>query len=404
MVPWLLFAKRHLPRGSNFLIPQTELAKAEDVARVLARHQVENVVLNACLSAYNQSGPATNLAHIFLRHGILNVSAMWFLVHWKTVSAYVEAFYDKLLVECLDFHTAAQQAREALRLQPSAVPGRTYMDFFLCVNYARNVHGSDRTRREVSPSPSAISHDSALSASNESTSSFRSSRLLRTSPRPGASPAVGDDPVIRLQLHLLDLEYKLTTFKIVYASDVGQVHSKLDATMDGMVNMWLKTNLVDEVHYYKAKDFEKCKVGPGGVSVSPREKRTRAMAAGPMQRLFSQSVESLRQTLHVIREVDAAVDPGSSGNEFENQRREERGLSVQRGLRLFARRLHRDDDGYIILLGRQNKRWCEKMLKDLNGECWIDVPWSFTEHAKYNRNAGAAANSSRRPQIGSGIL
>ncbi|KAG8409904.1 hypothetical protein J3458_018981 [Metarhizium acridum] len=78
-VPWLLFARQHRPSASEFSIPQTQLAQAEAVAEVLSRHQVENVVLNACLSAYNRSGPATNLAHIFLRYGISNVSAMWYL-------------------------------------------------------------------------------------------------------------------------------------------------------------------------------------------------------------------------------------------------------------------------------------------------------------------------------------
>ncbi|GAB0134781.1 hypothetical protein EsDP_00003138 [Epichloe bromicola] len=393
LVPWLLFARKHVPADLYFSIPQTRLAKAEDVAEVLSRFQIENVVLNACLSAYNRSSPATNLAHIFLRHGISNVSAMWFYVHWKTAATYVQAFYDKLLVKGLDFHVAAQRARETLRQQPTILTGRVYQDFFLCVNYTRNMHRTDSMLREISPSPSARSHDSATSTSNNSTKSFRSGLLTKPSPMIVDSLILGDEPIMRLKLHLLELEFKLMAFKIVYASDLHQTDADLDATMDRMVNMWLNTNLIDEVHYYKAKDFGRRKMLSSNNFVSPREKRTRASNGGPLQRWFPRNTGPLRQTLHIVREVDSVVDPGFQADELENQRREGRRFSAQEGLQKFVKKLHEDDDSYLIFLGSQNAPWWRTYLKHLEGEWWLDMPWSFTVHTRYVREGQATSGS-----------
>ncbi|KAK2590566.1 hypothetical protein QQS21_011748 [Conoideocrella luteorostrata] len=399
-VPWLLFAKKHAATDSGVSIPRTQLVDAEYVAEVLARFQVENVVLNACLSAYNRSGPATNLAHIFLRYGIANVSAMWFYVHWKTVATYVQAFYDRLLIKGLPFHTAAQRAREALREQPTVLTGRTYQDFFLCVNYARNEHTADSVVREVSPSPSARSHDSATSTSVNSVKSIRSGLLAKTSPRIAESLILGDEPIMRLQLHLLELEFKLMTCKIVYASAMDQNDSNLEATMDKMINMWLSTNLIDEVHFYKAKDFGRRKMLSANVAVSPREKRTRASTSGPLQRWFPRSIGSLRQTLHIVREVDSVVDPGYHFDEQENQRYGERQFLAQEGLQKFATKLHEDGHSYLIFLGSQNEQWWGTNLKYLQGAWWLNGPWGFTVHTRYVPDAKRSVGLGKRQPIG----
>ncbi|KAG6038559.1 hypothetical protein E4U41_004070 [Claviceps citrina] len=399
LVPWLLFARKHVPADLEFSIPQTRLAKAEDVAEVLSRFRIENVVLNACLSAYNRTSPATNLAHMFLRYGISNVSAMWFYVHWMTVETYVQAFYDKLLVDGLDFHVAAQRAREALRQQPTMLEGKVYHDFFLCVNYARNVHRPDRKLRENSPSPSARSQNSSTSALSNSAKSLPGGLSIKPSPRLGDSLILGDEPIMRLQLHLLELEFKLMTFKIVYASAFQQAHAALEATMDKMVNMWLNTNLIDEVHYYKAKDFGRRKLVSGNASIPPREKRTRTSNFGPLQRLFPRNIGSIRQTLHIIREVDSVLDPGFQVNELENKRHELRRRSALEGLRVFARKLHADDHSYLIFLGSQNAQWWSAHLKKLNGQWWLDMPWGCTVQARYIREARASGASDKRPSV-----
>ncbi|GAO19974.1 hypothetical protein UVI_02008480 [Ustilaginoidea virens] len=381
--------------NTGFSVPQTQLEKAEDAARVLARFQIENAVLNACLSAYNRSGPTTNLAHIFLRRGVSNVSAMWFYVHWRTAATYVDAFYDMLLVKCVEFHTAAQRAREALRQQPTAITGRIHQDFFLCVNYARVVDNRTTTSsssssstswfRQLSPCRSARSQESAMSTSTStstSTSDCFPRALLDRPAAVGDSSIIarGYEPTIRLQLHLLELEYKLLTFKVIYASDLNKEDSHLDATMDMMVDMWLKTNLIGEVRYYKAKDFARRGILSRNACVSPREKRTRASNRASPQRWLSKSTAgSLRQTLHVVREVDAVVAPGFQTDELENLRHEKRRLLAQDGLQKFADKLRQEGHSCLIMLGSQNAQWWRTYLEHLDGEWWPDMPWGSCE-------------------------
>lgn len=274
-VPGLLFAKGYEASSSphRHQVPPTHLARATDVAKVLAEYRVENVVLNACLSAYNRTGPTTNLAHILLQHGILNVSAMWFYVHWKTVTTYLGTFYNELLIKGTDFHLAAQRGRDAIRKNPTCRTGKAYEDSFLCVNYTRSFSRPGAIQREPSPTPSMHSADS--STSTTSMKSFMSGKWRGSSPRLSDSFLVADEPIIRLELHLLELEYKLMTCRVVYASDLRKASdSDLNVTIERMVSMWLNTNLIDEVFYYKAKDFAKPRFRAG--TVSHREKRTRA--------------------------------------------------------------------------------------------------------------------------------
>ncbi|UNI22479.1 hypothetical protein JDV02_008366 [Purpureocillium takamizusanense] len=392
LVPWLLFAQQH--DGGHYFMPETTLAKAEEIAELLSRYRIENVVLNACLSAYNRTGPATNLAYIFLRHGIQNVSAMWYYVHWQTVATYLDTFYEQLLAKCIDFHVAAQRGREAIRQRPTVRAEREYHDFFVCVNYARNVHRTESMMREVSPSPSARSHESG--ASNASGRSPRTGGGWRAStPRIGDSLYLGDEPVMRLQLHLLELEFKLTTFRIVYASNLRHSASDMDATMERMINMWLLTNFVDEVHYYKAKDFAKRKMVKG--VIPPRDRRTRATTGGYLQLLFQRPVQALRQTMHVVRELDSVLDPGWQDDVGENHRLEQRRYAASDGLGRLARRVRDEGDSFLLLLGSGNTQWWKQFLNHVEGEWWAHVPWGFTPHTRYgagHHQLGPAEDSS----------
>ncbi|KAH7152888.1 hypothetical protein EDB81DRAFT_718482 [Dactylonectria macrodidyma] len=404
-VPWLLFARQnHVPRSHGYQVPQTHLAKAEDVAAVLARYEVENVVLNACLSAYNRSGSATSLAHIFLDHGICNVSAMWFFVHWRTVATYLDTFYDELLYYCKPFHIAAQLGREAIRQKPTSRIGREYQDFFLCVNYSRmwpTTRTIDPMTREPSPAPSARSQGSATS--NASARSFMSGIWKPASPRPPLeAPHSGGEQVMRMQLHLLELEYKLMTFRVVYASDLRRQGSKLGSTMDKMADMWLNTNLVDEVLYYKAKDFARSALSrsmrPG--SVRHRDRRTRATNAGYLQMLFPvKPMRALRQTLHVVDGVDAVVAPGYQADAGRNEELELRRSQAQAGLRRFAERLHEDGHSYLLFLGSEDAQWWRTHLQHLRGEWWVHLPWSYTVHSRYIRDVRLPTEE-RKPKLG----
>ena len=361
MIPWLLFAKRHnVILDKNYGVPQTHLARAESVAHLLARHKVENVVLNACLSAYNRNGPATNLAHVLLKHGIRNVSAMWYYVHWQTVATYLDTFYNELLVKWTEFHVAAQRGREAIRRKPTNRTGREYQDFFLCVNYARGAHRTDSMAREPSPTPSVQSQ-------NSSTSSSSLRAMWKSSPRLGDGLAVlpADEPM-RMKLHLLELEYKLTTFRIVYASDLRRADSRLEQTMDRMVSMWLTTNLVDEVYVYRGKDLAKRHILTD--SLPYYERRPRVAGFGYLQLLWPRMVRPLRQALHIVRDMDAIIDPGMQADEMQNRRSEERRRNAEANLERLARRVHEAGDSYLLFVGGQDLQWWRTYLEHLNGE------------------------------------
>ncbi|KAH6975404.1 hypothetical protein BKA56DRAFT_524782 [Ilyonectria sp. MPI-CAGE-AT-0026] len=401
-VPWLLFAKQnHVPRTHGYQVPQTHLAKAADIAAVLARHDIENVVLNACLSAYNRTGSATSLAHIFLEHGICNVSAMWFFVHWQTVSTYLDTFYDEVLYHCKPFHIAAQRGREAIRQKPTSRIGREYQDFFLCVNYSRRrptAQVVSPIARDPSPAPSARSQGSTTS--DTSAKSFMSGMWKPSTPRLADSFILGGEPVMRMQLHLLELEYKLMTFRVVYASDLRRPGSKLNSTIDQMVHMWLNTNLVDEVLYYKAKDFARSTLSrmfPGGVK--HRERRTRATNGGYLQLLFPRPVRALRQTLHVVRDVDGVVAPGFLADAGRNAQLEHQRSMAQAGLRRFADQLHEDGHSYLLFLGSEDAQWWRTYLQHLQGEWWVHLPWSYTVHSRYIREVRLPTEE-RKPKLG----
>ncbi|GFP59736.1 hypothetical protein ACSS6W_009703 [Trichoderma asperelloides] len=391
-VPGLLFAKGYQASSPHrHAVPPTHLARATDVAKVLAECRVENVVLNACLSAYNRTGPTTNLAHIFLEHGILNVSAMWFYVHWKTVTTYLGAFYNELLIKGTDFHLAAQRGRDAIRKNPTCRTGKAYEDSFLCVNYTRKFSKTGAVQRESSPTPSTHSADS--STSTTSMKSFMSGKW-RGSPRLSDSFLVADEPIMRLELHLLELEYKLMTSRVVYASDLRKASdSDLNVTIERMVSMWLNTNLIDEVFYYKAKDFAKPRFLAG--TVSHREKRTRASNGGYLQLLFPRPVRALRQTLHIIRDVDPVVDPGTQADPLENQRNEDRRVLVERGLQRFAERLHEEGHSYMLFIGSRDAQWWREHLQHLSGEWWLNMAWKYTVHSRYVRDVTLLAGNRR---------
>jgi hypothetical protein len=176
------------------------------------------------------------------------------------------------------------------------------------------------------------------------------------------------------------------TFRVVYASDLRRKNSNLTPTIERMVTMWLNTNLIDEVCYYKAKDFAKRKPLLTDAP-APRERRSRASSGGMLRHLlFSRPVRALRQTLHVVREVDEIIDPGTRANEVETRRVEETGRLAQEGLQRLARRLHGEDHSFLLLLGSQDAQWWGTYLQHLDGGWWRHLPWNYTVHSPYVRD------------------
>ena len=367
--------------GYGYRLPDTHPERAEDVAQLLASYQIENVVLNACLSAYNRRGHATNLAHIFLKHGIVNVSAMWYYVHWQTVMTYLESFYEDLFINGTEFHRAAQNGREALRQRPTHRVGRDYQDFFLCVNYTTN-------RKRTTP---ARDH-SVTPSQRSSTSSMRSFRNAIWKPQTAqladTLPFREKSVVARMELRLLELEYKLLTFRVVYATDRGKEDLQLSADIDKLTNMWLSTNMVNEVRVYKAKDFAaKPRVL---TAVRPRELRRREPY---LQRFLRRPVPALRHAVHLVREVDEVLDPGTQLSEESNTRnRERRRVALDNLARLAERVRGGAEDSFVVLLGSHRAEWWHDNIKGpLGGDWWPDARQHYTEHSRVARDGHGAA-------------
>lgn len=384
------------------------------MAQLLVKHRIENVVLNACLSAYNRGGSTANLAHIFLRHGIQNVSAMWYYVRWKTVETYLETFYHELLVKRTDFHAAAYRGREAIRKNPTSDMKQKYQDFFLCVNYCRDVPTNagkgDKSykpveQRDPSPVPSGYPSPSLSVQSQDSSASNNSLKDIIKAVLPKAViPRLGDNLVIqgevpmRMKLHLLQLEYKLTTYRIVYASDLRRANMDLSETIDRMIGMWLGTYFIDEVLFYRGKDFAKRKLHTGSVDCTDRRARSGtgsgvALSLRPPNR---RRVKALRQKLHVIRDIDHIVDPGVQASEEDNLRSDRRREAAEWNLRRLAEQIHDEGHSYLLFIGSQDAQWWRTYLEHLDGDWWVHLPWSFTVHSRYARDIRLPGEGDRR--------
>ncbi|KAF2186518.1 hypothetical protein K469DRAFT_686913 [Zopfia rhizophila CBS 207.26] len=85
------------------------------LARILLRHGVPLVVLNACESARANYGDDANIAKVLEKEGIKGVLAMSFKVSSTAASTFLSVLYDKFLMRGSSFLTAAARARSILR-------------------------------------------------------------------------------------------------------------------------------------------------------------------------------------------------------------------------------------------------------------------------------------------------
>lgn len=352
-----------------------QFSKASVVADVLVEYRIENVVLNACLSAYNGTNSSANLSHIFLQRGIFNVSAMWYYVHWQTVATYLERFYVELLLKGTEFHAAAQAGRYEIRSRPTVSGGRLCKDHFICVNYTRESHWADGMDigRDPSPAPSTSSNDSMMSAT--SMRSFKTASWRPSTPKLGDAQIASDEPVMRMKLHMLELEYKLFTYHIVYGSDLNRVESDMDISVENVIGMWMATNLLDEVCFYRGKDFARRALR--SKSIPFRDRRSRS-SGGYLQMLFPKPIKSLQtSTLHVVRDLDEVLDPGWQADDEENRKAEDRRLLAFDNLQRFAQQVH-SEGSYMLILGKQDPQWWTRNLQFLDGVWWLALPWSLS--------------------------
>ncbi|KAK3360666.1 hypothetical protein B0T25DRAFT_132399 [Lasiosphaeria hispida] len=100
--------------------PQSEggsgLRKASGIAKLLRKHHIPMVVINACESARSDLGSLANMAHVFVRSGTPMVLAMSYKLNVDALSVFFGTFYDSLLNRGRDFSQAAADGRKAMRL------------------------------------------------------------------------------------------------------------------------------------------------------------------------------------------------------------------------------------------------------------------------------------------------
>jgi len=81
----------------------TAPATAREVGRILKRHEVPIVVLNACESARPNCGDDANIAKAFAQEGVKNILAMSFAVSENAVEKFFTSFYRNLICGRLNF-------------------------------------------------------------------------------------------------------------------------------------------------------------------------------------------------------------------------------------------------------------------------------------------------------------
>lgn len=405
-MPWLQFAKRYDTKSDPAdFVPRTRLVRVETVARLLARHKIENVVLNSCLSAYNRRLSSTNMAYVLMRHGIRNVSAMWYYVLTQTVSTYLETFYRELLVRRGDFHTAAQRGRAEVRRKPTTREGREHHDFFVCVSYSRGAHSTEGAMSQDESQRSGYSNGSSLSNMTDSLTTMANGGgegsqvgvWEPSAPKLSEGLAIPPRQPIRMQLQLLELEFKLATFHVVYATDLLRPRADLGRAMDGMVDMWLATNMIEDVLHYQGKDLARRPAA--GILAEHEQRLTRESAgvgagAGFRPRALRRHVRSprvvrpLRKTLHVVRGLDDIVGPGGgllSGGRA--RLRERRRRTAEARLKALAARVRASSGGgrsYLLIVGSESYQWwLSHMERLVNGEWWLYMSWAITLEGRY---------------------
>lgn len=92
----------------------TEPVYAKNIAQLLRDHDINCVILNACMSAVADADPSANLSSVFLRNGISAVLAMSYNMHDSISKRFYSKFYSEFFVHQAPISIAASKARKAL--------------------------------------------------------------------------------------------------------------------------------------------------------------------------------------------------------------------------------------------------------------------------------------------------
>ena len=109
----LAFCKQDL---GDPLKMKKDFKTGDEIGQELAKAGVKTVILNACNSAsFQNHTKGSNLAEVFLGHGIESVLAMAYEVVEEAVEIFMNVFYQSLLIKGLSVQDAARVSRLALR-------------------------------------------------------------------------------------------------------------------------------------------------------------------------------------------------------------------------------------------------------------------------------------------------
>jgi hypothetical protein len=304
--------------------------KVADVAKIIERFRIEHVVLTACWSALEDAGRANNMAQHFLHANVRGVSAIWGRAGADSILAHNKAFYGALLgadKRPLSFEKAAHAGREALRNDQKRWPGQPYRDDFLYVYYARD--NPIRTPRTVRSLP-------ILKFSLKRTLLKFRQRQHQDPPSPGT---IQDFPCFN---HLaLELEVYLQVHKLVYAHDSYKNQGILRGTIEGLSELWLQTNFVNQVLFYR---YDARHPWPPKGLPTPERKPRQLHGYVRGHRL----PEALGGSVHVFEGLDMVFQSSNGKLEKEAAR-----SAIIISMRHFLRDMSHKD--YAIILGCYNK-------------------------------------------------
>ncbi|KAF0329452.1 hypothetical protein GQ607_003401, partial [Colletotrichum asianum] len=198
------------------------------VCKIIARHRIPFVVLNACDSANTSNGDQANMAQQFLkRSGARNALGMSFKVASKSAALFLGGFYEALLLDCRSFAVSAAVGRAVLRLNPDR-PARYGL------------------RRIVRDSFVAVAYGlSQIAFASELDASPSCSSLVYPSARPDITLSSETSQCIGREFDLLRLEKLLCRSPIVYLSGLAGVGKS--TFLEHAASVWKDSHFAEAV-------------------------------------------------------------------------------------------------------------------------------------------------------------
>ncbi|KAF2842361.1 hypothetical protein M501DRAFT_988587 [Patellaria atrata CBS 101060] len=225
-----------------FCDPHSNATRAESatkVGKILKRHSVPLVVLNACESARANCGDDANIAKIFEQEGVQKVLAMSFKISSSAANLFLSKFYNEFLITGTSFSRAAAEARSFLRTF-SIRQARFGLELPLKDWFVPVIYGSDHDvviRQEKTPGEDSV--DRGIDKPFVST----------------AKPDLSTDstPVGR-EFDILRIEKLLCQNHTLYLH--GPPGSGKSALIRYLASVWKETSFVDGYVYVDFKNIK----------------------------------------------------------------------------------------------------------------------------------------------------